>query len=140
MTNWLTAGQDDKQFPKEVTTALFAAKDATAIAGPITAGQGVYFIKLAERREGRTMPFEEVKRVLHERVYRQKASAAYDAYVATIAKDAKVEKNPEAIAAMQKAVAAESGGPPSGPVTLRPATPVKTKPEAPQPKPTLKKK
>jgi parvulin-like peptidyl-prolyl isomerase len=121
MTQWLVAGQEDKQFPKEVTAALFVAKDKTAMTGPIAAGQGSYWVKLTERREGRTMTFDEVRRVLHERIYRQKASAAYDQFVAGLAKEAKVERNAEGITAMQKALAEEAGGPPAGPVTIRPA-------------------
>jgi peptidyl-prolyl cis-trans isomerase C len=138
MTNWLVAGQEDKQFPKEVTSALFAAKDANVIAGPIAAGQGSYWVKLAERREGKTMTFDEVRRVLHERVYRRKASAAYDEFVAGLAKDVKIERNAEGIAAMQKALADEAGGPPAGPVTIRPAEPPPA--ENPKPPPSPKKK
>lgn len=147
MTQWMAEGQDDKLLPSAVTAALFAAKDPLAVTGPIMAGQGVYFVKLAERREGKTLALDEVRRVLHERVYRKKATAAYEQFVATLSGTVTIERHQEAIDALQKALGEEAGGPPAGPVTIQPSrqpvvAPPPPKAQRPQgnPKPAPKSK
>jgi parvulin-like peptidyl-prolyl isomerase len=118
-TGWLTEGQENKQYPQPVLTALFAAKQKEGITGPLTTPQGTYYFVLNDRREGKILSLPEVRRTIEERLLREKSRLGYDSYVASLSSKSEIVRDQAALTAAQAAFAAEAGGPPSGPVTVK---------------------
>ncbi len=120
-TNWLTEGDSNKRYLQEVLDAIFRLKEADETAGPIETGKGLFWVQLVERREGRTTPYNEAKRSIGQRVYRQKRLNAYDGYLKKLRDGYSVKEFPERLsAALKEDRGGSSGapGPPMGPVTL----------------------
>lgn len=117
ITNWLVKGEESKQYPQALLDALFAATDLVSIAGPIEHNDWIYFVKVAERRDGITTPFEQAKADIARRMHRQKRLEAYDQYVNQLSDGKDVQTFPDKVAEAIKATATDSG-PPMGPVTL----------------------
>ena len=87
------------------------------VAGPIEHNDWVYFVKAAERKEGKTTPFEQAKANIAQRMFRQKRLEAYDRYVTQLGDGTEVQTFPDKVAEAVKSTAIQSG-PPMGPVTL----------------------
>jgi hypothetical protein len=117
ITNWLVKGEESKQYPKALLDALFAAADLATIGGPIEHNDWVYFVKVAERKDGTTTTFEQARTDIARRIHRQKRLAAYDQYVSQLSDGTEVQTFPEKVAEAIKSTATDSG-PPMGPVTL----------------------
>lgn len=117
ITNWLVKGEESKQYPKEILDAVFSAKDLVSIAGPIEHNDWVYFVKVAERKEGVVTPFKQAKSGIASKIHRAKRLEVYDRYVSQLSEGTEVVTYPEKVAEALKATATESG-PPMGPVTL----------------------
>lgn len=118
ITGWITEGSVHARYPKEAAEALFRANDTHAVAGPIETPQGWYFARLVEKREGRQIPFEQAKRAISQRLYRDRRLAVYDTYVDGLRRGIEARVDGGALRAAAERIAAETG-PPMGPVTAK---------------------
>lgn len=118
LTNWIVQGDANKQYPDAVSQAVFGAKDAAAIIGPIEHHEWTYFVKLAERREGTTAGFAEAKGQIAQQLMRKKRVESYDRFVQRLKAGLQVQTYPEKIDAEIQA-ATKQGGPPKGPVRMK---------------------
>lgn len=115
ITNWMVAGEPDKQYPEALVAALFASTDQGTVIGPIEHGDWVYFARVHERREGRTTPFEQAKPRIAQEIQRRQRLEAYNAFVQSLGTTAGVQVFPDKASAALAAQTKE-GGPPMGPV------------------------
>lgn len=117
MTNWLVKGEPNKQYPEVVLKAVFEAKDASEVFGPIEHHDWVYFLKQVEGRDGQAASFDQAKARIAQQITRQKRLAAYDAFVRQLKGGVTVHTFPEAVTAeLEKTV--KQSGPPMGPVRM----------------------
>ena len=117
MTNWLVKGEPSKQYPEAVLEAVFAAADDKAVAGPIEHNDWIYFVKLAERRDGETSGFENAKGRIAQQMMRQRRLNAYNTFVEQLKDDVTVQAFPDKVATeLEKTT--QQGGPPMGPVRV----------------------
>lgn len=80
------------QLPKPVVEAAFGLKKTGDVAGPIEARDGnFYIIKQTGHRKAIDKSFEEVKRQVQNRLYRDKRTQAQKDYVADLKKKAKIQ-------------------------------------------------
>jgi peptidyl-prolyl cis-trans isomerase C len=117
ITNWLVKGEESKQYAKPLLDALFASPDLVTISGPIEHNDWIYFLKVAERRDGSVTPFDQAKADIARRIHRQKRLDAYDHYVNQLSNGIEVQTFPEKVAEALQSTTTISG-PPMGPVTL----------------------
>lgn len=117
ITNWLVKGEESKQYPKALLDAIFTSADLVTVAGPIEHSDWVYFVKVAERRDGKVTSFEQAKADIARRLHRQKRLEAYDHYVTQLSEGNAAQIFPEKVAEAIKSTLTQSG-PPMGPVTL----------------------
>lgn len=117
LTPWLTKGEPSRFHPPALIEAVFSAPDTKAILGPVSHGSWVYFVRLQERRESVPTPFEQAKDTIARLIVRRQRAEAYDAYVNSLARAARVETWPEKIPALVEAET-QTGGPPLGPVRV----------------------
>lgn len=74
--------QDTTEIPKPVVTAAFALQKTGDVAGPIDAGDGrFYVVKLTGRRKAMNKTFDEVKRQIQNRMYRDKRTEAQQSFI-----------------------------------------------------------
>ena len=118
MTNWLVKGEANKQYPDAVLKALFDAKDTTEITGPIEHNDWLYFVKLAEKRDGQTSGFDQAKGQIAQQMMRRKRLDAYNAFVEQLQGGVPVQIFPDKVAAEIQAATKQSG-PPMGPVRTK---------------------
>ncbi|MBN8460696.1 MAG: peptidyl-prolyl cis-trans isomerase [Verrucomicrobia bacterium] len=118
VTNWIVSGEENKLYPPAVLEAVFAAKDTTAIAGPIEHNDWVYFVKLHERRDGAATAYEQAKGRIAQQMQRSKRLDSYNRFVETLGKATKVETFPDKVREAATAGQKPSDGPPMGPVSL----------------------
>lgn len=97
--------------------ALFSLTAQDAPRGPIETPQGTWFVKLIERRDGGPNDYEQAKRTISQRLYRQKRLSVYVGYVGKLKNDIAVQEFPEGLeAALDKS--RSQSGPPMGPVRI----------------------
>ncbi len=90
-----------QEVPKDVVKASFALEKVGDVAGPIKTDQGFYIIKQTGRRKALTRTFDEVKRQIQNRLYREKRTNVMEAFVENLRKTAKVQLFDERIAKIQ---------------------------------------
>ena len=74
--------RDSTEVPKAVVDAAFAIDKTGQVAGPIDAGGGTFYvIKQTGRRKAVSKTFEEVKRQIQNRIYRDKRTEAQKAFI-----------------------------------------------------------
>jgi peptidyl-prolyl cis-trans isomerase C len=80
------------QYPKELVSAAFALKEVgNYTAQPVKAGAGYHVLMLTGRRQALARSFEEVKRQIQSRLFRDRRTQAMDDYVAALKKKANVQ-------------------------------------------------
>jgi peptidyl-prolyl cis-trans isomerase C len=82
------------EYPKEVVKASFALKDVgNYTTQPVKAGEGYHVLMLTGRRKALVRTFEEVKRQIQNRLYRDKRTEAMEKFVKDLEKEAGVQVN-----------------------------------------------
>jgi parvulin-like peptidyl-prolyl isomerase len=89
---------DNKAVPPEVVKAAMTLKNQGDVAGPIQTSGGYYVIKQTGLRKEIKKTFEEVKRQIQNRLFRDKRTEAMDSFVAELKKNAKIDVKPDALA------------------------------------------
>ena len=118
MTNWLVKGEANKQYPDAVLKAVFDAKDASEVVGPIEHNDWVYFVKQAELRDGKATAYEQAKAQIAQQMMRKKRLDAYNTFVEQLKGSVPVQTFPDKVAAEIQATTKQSG-PPMGPVRVK---------------------
>jgi peptidyl-prolyl cis-trans isomerase C len=111
------------QYPKEVVEAAFALKEVGNFSKPVKAGEGYYVLSLTGRRKALTRSFDEVKRQIQNRLYRDKRTKAMEDYVAELKRKANVKVNEDNLNKVQVDTSMGTpGAPPPGaqPVPVTP--------------------
>jgi peptidyl-prolyl cis-trans isomerase C len=83
-----------KQFDKNFTDAAFDL-EKSKISKPVKTKYGYHIIKLVDRREAETVPFEEVKDRLAKQLKNKRVHKQLQGYVKELRKDAEIEKHPK---------------------------------------------
>ena len=86
---WFAA--DTTEVPPEVVKAAFTLQKTGDVAGPVESKGSFYVIKQMGRRKALLKTFEEVKRQIQNRLYRDKRTKAMEDFVANLKNNAKVE-------------------------------------------------
>jgi peptidyl-prolyl cis-trans isomerase C len=89
---------DGKGIPPEVVKASFELKNQGDLGGPVATASGFYIIKQTGLRKAINKPFEEVKRQIQNRLYRDKRTESMETFVADLKKKAKIEVKTDALA------------------------------------------
>jgi peptidyl-prolyl cis-trans isomerase C len=142
---------DTKGIPPEVIKAAFELKNVGDVGGPVAAGGSYYILKQTGQRKAINKPFDEVKKQIQNRLYRDKRTESMEAFVADLKKKAKIDVKSDALAKvkidtsmpapMPGGPGAEPGEPgaPPPPAALgspHPSMPMPMAPPAPTPAPT----
>jgi peptidyl-prolyl cis-trans isomerase C len=83
-----------KQFDKNFTDAAFGLEKGK-ISKPVKTKYGYHIIKLVDRREAETVPFEKVKDRLAKQLKNQRVHKQLQSYVKELRKDAEIKKHPD---------------------------------------------
>lgn len=104
------------EFPKPVIEAAFALEKTGDVVGPVDGGNGkFYFIKLTGRREPLVRTFEEVKRQIQNRVYRDKRASSQEAFIEGLKSKAQISVNEDNLGKVRiDTSGAGEGGPAHG--------------------------
>jgi peptidyl-prolyl cis-trans isomerase C len=89
---------DAKDIPAPVVKAAFALQKAGETAGPIQTDKGFYVLKQTGRRPAIAKGYEEVKRQIQNRMYRDKRTKAMEDFVKGLREKAKVTIDEAALA------------------------------------------
>jgi peptidyl-prolyl cis-trans isomerase C len=89
---------DSKDVPAEVVKASFGLDKTGEVAGPIATKGGFYVVKQTGRRKALSKSFDEVKRQIQNRLYRDKRTQAMEDFVANLRKAAKIAVNDDKLA------------------------------------------
>lgn len=81
---------DTQEVPEEVVKVAFDLQRTGDVAGPIATKQGYYIIKQTGRRKALAKSFDEVKRQIQNRIYRDKRTQAMEDFVNGLKGQAKV--------------------------------------------------
>ena len=134
---------DATTVPAPVAKAAFELKNVGDVAGPIETPNGFFIIKQAGNRKAINKSFDEVKRQIQNRLYRDKRTKAMQDFEADLKSKAKVELHPEALAKVRidttMPAAPEGEGPgmsPHGGGPGGPGVPPALQPGAPPPAPS----
>ncbi len=74
--------RDTKEVPKEVVDAAFSLKKTGDVAGPIAAGDNAfYIIKQTGKRKALTKTFNDVKRQIQNRIYRDRRTSSQKKFI-----------------------------------------------------------
>jgi peptidyl-prolyl cis-trans isomerase C len=92
---------DTQQVPAEVVKAAFALKNQGDVSPPIATDKGFYVLKQTGLRKAISKSFEDVKRQIQNRMFRDKRTEAMETFVADLKKSANIEIKPDAIAKVQ---------------------------------------
>jgi peptidyl-prolyl cis-trans isomerase C len=88
---------DTKTVPAEVVKAAFELKNQGDVGGPVATPSGFYILKQTGLRKAIDKPFDEVKRQIQNRLYRDKRTEAMETFVADLKKAAKIEIRQDAL-------------------------------------------
>ena len=83
-----------KQFDKDFTDAAFKL-EKNQVSKPVKTKYGWHLIKVVDRRESKTVPFEKVKARLAKQLKNRKIQKRLKSYIAQLRKEAEIEKHPE---------------------------------------------
>ncbi len=114
--------KDNGEIPKPVIEAAFGLKKTGDVAGPIDAGDGRFFIvKQTGHRKAVAKSYDEVKRQLQNRLYREKRTQAQQDFVEELKNKATIEINANAL--NQVKIDTSTAGLPGDPHRNLPAMP-----------------
>ncbi len=114
---------DSKDIPAEVSKAAFALAKTGDVAGPIKTDKGYYIIKQSGRRKAITKTFEEVKRQIQNRIYRDKRTKAMEDFVKNLRDQAKIEMHEDRLAKVRIDTSVPPTAPGPGPAPGMPGFP-----------------
>jgi peptidyl-prolyl cis-trans isomerase C len=89
---------DNTALPPAVVKTAFTLKNQGDVAGPIATDKGFFVLKQTGQRKAINKTFEEVKRQIQNRLFRDKRTEAMETFVADLKKSAKIEVKPDALA------------------------------------------
>jgi peptidyl-prolyl cis-trans isomerase C len=89
---------DATDIPPEVVKAAFELAKTGDVAGPIKTATGYYIIKQTGRRKALSKSFDEVKRQIQNRIFRDKRTKAMEDFVAGLKAKAKIKINEDKLA------------------------------------------
>jgi peptidyl-prolyl cis-trans isomerase C len=104
--------QDSKDVPPAVVKAAFQLQKTGETAGPIQTDKGFYVIKQTGRRPAISKTYEEVKRQIQNRIYRDKRTKAMEDFVKNLRDKAKVTIDEAALAKVRVDTTPPPPGPP----------------------------
>lgn len=93
-------GKDDPNVPKPAIDAAFGLEKIGDVAGPVKTDKGFYVVKLTGRRKELNRTFEEVKRQIQNRLYRDKRTKSLEDFVANLKTKAQVQIFEDKLAAL----------------------------------------
>jgi peptidyl-prolyl cis-trans isomerase C len=106
---------DSKDIPAEVSKAAFALQKTGDVAGPIKGGDKYYVIKQTGRRKAIAKTFDEVKKQIQNRIYRDKRTKAMEDFVANLRAQAKIELFEDRLGKVRIDTSAPPAMPPGAP-------------------------
>jgi peptidyl-prolyl cis-trans isomerase C len=117
---------DSAQIPPEVSKAAFKLQNTGDVAGPIKTSRGFFVIKQTGRRAAIAKTFEDVKRQIQNRIYRDRRTEAMNRFVENLKKEAKVDVHADALGKVRvdTSMPAAMPGPQPEPGEPQPAQPV----------------
>ncbi|MEM9491102.1 MAG: peptidylprolyl isomerase, partial [Myxococcota bacterium] len=77
--------------PKPVVDAAFGLQKTGDVAGPVAAGDKYFIIKQTGRRRALSKSFEDVKRQIQNRIYRDKRTSSQKEFIENLKKNAKID-------------------------------------------------
>jgi peptidyl-prolyl cis-trans isomerase C len=83
--------QNSTQYPKELIDAAFKLQNQGDVSAPVKTAKGWHVLKLTGRRKAINRTFEEVKRQIQNRLYRDKRQKAQEDFVAELKKKSNVQ-------------------------------------------------
>lgn len=92
---------DAKNLPPEVVKAAFDLKNQGDVSAPVSTPNGFYVLKQTGSRKAISKSFDDVKRQIQNRLYRDKRQQAMQEFEADLKKKAKVEVHQDALAKVQ---------------------------------------
>lgn len=107
--------QDSKEVPAEVVKAAFELSKTGDVAGPIKTDKGFYIIKQTGRRKAIAKGFEEVKKQIQNRIYRDKRTKAMEDFVSNLKAQAKIQTFDDKLAKVRIDTSAPPPGAPGMP-------------------------
>ena len=113
-TTWLTEGVENRRYPAEVVSALFAQERDGTVVGPVETDRAVYWIQRTELRSGSVTPFEAARPGIARRMEQQSRRDAYAEFVKGLRSSAKIERANDAAKRLLEEARGE-GRPPAGP-------------------------
>ena len=78
--------REDKLRPE--FSVYLKGKPAETIAGPITTDEGLYFIRIADRKEEKAPPFKDIKEDIRKKLSKVEEEKMYNRYMALLKRDA----------------------------------------------------
>jgi peptidyl-prolyl cis-trans isomerase C len=131
------------EVPAEVVEAAFKLEKTGDVAGPIAAKDGkFYVIKQTGRRKALVKTYDEVKKQIQNRIYRDKRTKAMEDFVTGLKNNAKIKVHDDALAKVRVDTSGagdvEHGGDPHGgmfPGAEPPQAPAQANPQPPAPAP-----
>lgn len=106
---------DSKDVPAEVVKASFELAKTGDVAGPIKTENGFYIIKQTGRRKAIAKGFEEVKKQIQNRIYRDKRTKAMEDFVNNLKAQAKIQTFDDKLAKVRIDTSAPPPGAPGMP-------------------------
>lgn len=111
-------GKDDAQIPKAVIEAAFALKNIGDVSAPAATEQGFVVVKLTGRRKELSRTFEEVKKQIENRLYRERRTKGMEDFVTGLRGKAKVEIFEEKLALVPVDATPPGPGAPADPMMM----------------------
>jgi peptidyl-prolyl cis-trans isomerase C len=99
------------QYPKAVVDAAFKLQNTGDISAPVKSEKGVHVLKLTGKRKAINRAFEEVKRQIQNRLYRDKRQKAQEDFVAELKKKANVQVFEDKLGLVKIDTTPGAGGP-----------------------------
>lgn len=103
------------EVPAPVVKAAFALAKAGDVAGPIATDKGFYIIKQTGLRQALTKTFDEVKRQIQNRLYRDKRTQSMDTFVSGLKAAAKITVHEDKLGQVRVDTAGAAAAPPGMP-------------------------
>ncbi len=106
--------RETTEIPKEVVDAAFGLKKTGDVTGPIATSAGFYIIKQTGHRKAVSKSFDQVKRQLQNRLYREMRTKAQKDFVEELKAKAKIEIFDDKLGEVQIDTSAPAAGDPHG--------------------------